>query len=290
MKFALLAALATIAVFPAVQSANCRVTCSADMTTGICFLTVNTYNSQYCNPSNPSPYNGLFTRINNNQFTCGASGLLCNDATSTSLCNGVLSIVNTYCGSCNATITDCSSSDSGCFPATATVALENGSAKRMDQLAVGDKVLTRDNSFSAVYMFSHKMSAARVEFVHIETVGGRAITLTGNHYLYVNDTMAVASVVTVGDSLTTTTGPDAVVGVSRVWDEGLYNPHTMHGDIVVDGILTSTYTSDIDPTLAHAALWPVRMLHSMGKDVVGDAFADGSDLVAAIMPDGKKKY
>ena len=84
--------------------------------------------------------------------------------------------------------------------------------------------------------------------------------------------------------------PLQVASVSSVWADGLYNPHTMHGDIVVDGIQTSTYTSDIDPTLAHAALWPVRMLHSMGKDVVGDTFALGNDLIAAVMPDGKKQY
>jgi hypothetical protein len=140
-------------------------------------------------------------------------------------------------------------------------------------------------------MFSHKLAAVRAEFVRLATAGGRTIMLTGNHYLYVNDKLAVASVVKTGDALTTATGErDQVVSVSNVWADGLYNPHTMHGDIVVDGIQTSTYTSDIDPTLAHGALWPVRMLHSMGRDVVGDAFAAGSDLIAAIMPDGKKSY
>jgi len=162
----------------------------------------------------------------------------------------------------------------------------------MDELTVGDKVLaSAPTQFSSVYMFSHKLSAVRAEFVRISTVGGRSVMLTPNHYLYVNNKLAVAEVVKSGDKLKTATGEaDEVAGVSRVWAEGLYNPHTMHGDIVVDGIQTSTYTSDIDPTIAHAALWPVRMMHSMGRDVVGDAFAEGSDLIAAIMPDGKKNY
>ena len=145
--------------------------------------------------------------------------------------------------------------------------------------------------YSDVYMFSHKLAAARAEFVRISTAGGLSLSLTANHYLYANERLAVASTVKVGDKVKTATGEaDEVTGVSSVWAEGLYNPHTMHGDIVVNGVQTSTYTSDIEPTLAHAALWPVRMLHSMGKDVVGDAFAEGSDLIAAIMPDGKKHY
>jgi len=162
----------------------------------------------------------------------------------------------------------------------------------MDALAVGDKVLASSPSeFSDVFMFSHKLSAVRAEFVRLATAGGRTVMLTGNHYLYVNGKLAVASVVKTGDELTVASGDrDKVVSVSTVWADGLYNPHTMHGDIVVDGIQTSTYTSDIDPTLAHAALWPVRMLHTMGRDVVGDAFAAGSDAIAALLPDGKKQY
>lgn len=178
-----------------------------------------------------------------------------------------------------------------CFPANSTVQLVDGSSKRMDALAVGDKVLSTAGVHSDVYMFSHKLSAVRAEFVSIATQGGRSLMLTPNHYLYVNGKMAVAAVVKAGDELTTGTGAsDKVVSVSNVWADGLYNPHTMHGDIVVDGIQTSTYTSDIEPTLAHAALWPVRMLHNMGKDVVGDTFALGNDLIAAVMPNGKKQY
>ncbi len=140
-------------------------------------------------------------------------------------------------------------------------------------------------------MFSHKLSAVRTEFVHIATANSRSVMLTPNHYLYVNSKLAVAGVVAVGDALTTAHGePDTVIAVSTVWADGLYNPHTMHGDIVVDGIQTSTYTSDIDPTLAHAALWPVRLLHTMGRDVVGDAFAEGSELIAALLPNGKQQY
>jgi hypothetical protein len=162
----------------------------------------------------------------------------------------------------------------------------------MDQLAVGDSVLVGDGSFSDVYMFSHKLEATKTEFVKISvSADEEALMLTPNHYLYVNNKLAVASTVKVGDMLTTGKGASVrVISVSREWAEGLYNPHTMDGDIVVNGIKTSTYTSDIAPALAHAALWPVRMLHSLGHDVVGSAFDSGSELLTSILPDGKPRY
>jgi hypothetical protein len=38
----------------------------------------------------------------------------------------------------------------------------------------------------------------------------------------------------------------------------------LHGDIVVDGILTSTYTDVSDPTLAHALLFTLRKMYAAG--------------------------
>ena len=68
------------------------------------------------------------------------------------------------------------------------------------------KVLSTAGVHSDVYMFSHKLSAVRAEFVSIATLGGRSLLLTPNHYLYVNGKMAVAAVVKAGDELTTGTG------------------------------------------------------------------------------------
>lgn len=54
-------------------------------------------------------------------------------------------------------------------------------------------------------------------------------------------------------------GHDAkVVKVGNTHDLGLYNPQTIHGDIVVDGFVVSTYTADVTPSVAHAVLTPMR--------------------------------
>jgi hypothetical protein len=44
---------------------------------------------------------------------------------------------------------------------------------------------------------------------------------------------------------------------------GLYAPHTLNGDIVVNDFLVSTYTSALHPTVAHAGLAPVRGAYRM---------------------------
>ena len=50
--------------------------------------------------------------------------------------------------------------------------------------------------------------------------------------------------------------------VTRVVAEGLYNPQTMHGDIVVDGVLASVYTAAVAPALVrlHMISSPARVI------------------------------
>jgi len=155
------------------------------------------------------------------------------------------------------------SSSSSCFPESASVTLSNGNTVTMAALKVGDHVRTAAKEFSEVFMFSHKYTDAQATFVELKTATG-TIRLSEGHYLYVNGKAAPASSVTVGDLLETATGASAAVtGVSQVRDTGLYNPHTMQGDIIVNGFRTTTYTEAIHPTLAHALLAPVRALHAM---------------------------
>lgn len=151
--------------------------------------------------------------------------------------------------------------------------------------------MNEKKEFSDVFMFTHRLSSANAEFVQIRTAAGHSVMLTPNHYLYVNERMAIASTVKVGDKLKAKDGSAVTVtAVSTTVSSGLYSPNTLDGDIVVDGIVMSTYTSDINPSLAHAALWPVRVAYQLGGDIMGHAFDNGSELIASIMPDGKPRY
>ena len=148
-----------------------------------------------------------------------------------------------------------------CFPADATVALENGSVKRMDEIVVGDRVSVGSGKFSEVFMFTHKLSDIKQDFVSLETATGATLRLTAGHYLPVNGKYVPASEANVGDIVTVSSGDSTTItSISSVVGTGLYNPQTSHGDIVVDGVLASTYTTAVERKMAHAMLAPLRML------------------------------
>lgn len=171
--------------------------------------------------------------------------------------------------------------EGACFPAQATVEMEDGSVKRMEDIAVGDVVKVGTNEFSRVFMFTHRTAAVRSGFILLETGGGDKLSLTSGHYLYVNGVLAAARTVSVGDMLVKGDGSGAVVRkVSRYEGEGLYNPQTVHGNLVVNGVLSSTYTTAVEPAFAHALLAPFRRLG------LGWAFLENGSFAAHFLPKG----
>lgn len=155
-----------------------------------------------------------------------------------------------------------SNGESLCFPGDATVEMIDGSAKRMDELVVGDEIRVGDQ-FSPVFLFTHNQKETLRSFVQIETESHHKLALTAGHLLYVNGVLKAAMHVKTGDRLRVVNGVDRVVRVSTVVKKGLFNPQTVHGDIVVNGLVTSTYTTAVDAHLAHTALAPVRAMWNL---------------------------
>lgn len=148
-----------------------------------------------------------------------------------------------------------------CFPASAKVDVEGLGTIRMDALRSGHNVLIgkQPEHRSPVFMWTHRDAHARSVFLRAETHLG-ALTVTPGHYVYANDGLVPASDLKRGDFLRTADGqPAAVLSVDYVMDVGLYNPQTVHGDIVVDGFQLSTYTEFAKPPIAHALLAPLRL-------------------------------
>lgn len=164
-----------------------------------------------------------------------------------------------------------------CFPAGATVRLANGALRRMDELSIGDHVQVGPEKYSEVFMFTHRLSAAESpqnHFVQLHTrsqsaadhdaTQSRTIAMSPQHYLYVNGDLKPASKARVGDVIAYDNGLRGLVTrVEYVREDGLYNPQTLHGDIVVNGIVASTYTEALQPNVAHAALFPVRIMYEL---------------------------
>ena len=73
------------------------------------------------------------------------------------------------------------------------------------------------------------------------------MTLSPDHYVDVRGAPVYAKDVRVGDALARWTGAgfeaDVVANATAVVAEGLYNPYTLSGTIVVDGVLASCHSS-----------------------------------------------
>lgn len=149
-----------------------------------------------------------------------------------------------------------------CFSATATVQEENKGQVAMEDLKVGDRVLTRNNQYQSVYNFGHSNKEQSVTFyqIYMDQQSTVPLEMTGNHLVYVEKgpgkaTPVRADSVQVGDLLLANDGPVAVTKVSTTTKAGLYMPLTADGTLMVDGVLVSTYVSmqDEAPTVVDTA-------------------------------------
>jgi hypothetical protein len=146
-----------------------------------------------------------------------------------------------YCFSFNC---DCPKPPS-CFPSDAQVNLEDGSVKRMDQLAIGDRVLVVSNGktfYDDIYMFGHKDADTIAEFVEIKT-SFKTLHQSSDHYIIVKRGIVPARQVEFGDAVETEDGWQDIVSTRIIKAQGLYNPYTLSGKIVVNGVATSAHSS-----------------------------------------------
>jgi hypothetical protein len=144
-----------------------------------------------------------------------------------------------------------------CFPADAQLELSNGTLIKMAQLQVNDIVRTGANTFSRIYMFSHQDRSIQTFFTELSGNTFKLL-LTGDHFLYVNGNAIPASQVVIGDQIEFHQVNASITRIQSRLAMGLYNPHTLDGDLIVDGIRTTVYA--ISPKLAHFLLSPIRVL------------------------------
>lgn len=155
-----------------------------------------------------------------------------------------------------------------CFPASARVVRCDGTAARMRDVRVGDMLRTGVARCSAVFAWTHTEPHSVHRFVRLHTRLPHPLILTASHFVRKADGRFVAAGdVVVGDLLRD--GADGtvlpVLAISGVHKVGLFNPQTLDGLLVVDGVLVSTYTLAVMPETAHALLAPVRALFNVFK-------------------------
>ena len=172
-----------------------------------------------------------------------------------------------------------------CFPADATVHLESGDIKRMDQLCVGDRVKTGFNTFSTVFSFTHMDSESITTFVQVETNTGHKLEMTAGHYIIANGELVAAADLKHGDTIQINTGETAyITGVTTVQKQGLYNPQTLDGMISVNGVVATTFTTAVEPPVARALLTVVATAYRyFGLDIIGQRLAQGAFIPVSVL-------
>jgi len=162
-----------------------------------------------------------------------------------------------------------------CFPAAATVELADGSTAALGALPAGSTVRVGAGAHSDVFGWSHRQTGGRHAYVRLTHGDGAAaaasatrdLLLSPGHLVYANGVLVPARDVVVGDALATPgtgTGVSVVVAVGTAVAVGKVNPHTLHGDVVVDGVRVSTYKDALHPSVAHALLAPARAAYRAG--------------------------
>lgn len=159
------------------------------------------------------------------------------------------------------------SGDEPCFPAQATVETEHG-LKAMADLKVGEKVLALDDAgnpfFDDVAFFGHadpegQMYVQRISVEGVSSGEQRRLELSLSHFLpmcprhgqqcaWSHRKHAYARTVKQGDYLWMAGYGQIselvkVSNISVVKASGLYNPYTLGGSIVVDGVVASAHSN-----------------------------------------------
>ncbi len=163
-----------------------------------------------------------------------------------------------------------------CFPSDAQVNLEGGHLKRMDELTIGDRVLVIVNGrrfYDDIYMFGHKDADTIAEFVEIKTLS-KTLRQSPDHFVVLKTGTVPARQVNVGDFVETEqVGQwEDIISTRIIKAQGLYNPYTLSGKIIVDGVATSAHSSSrldgffafigIDIPIGYQmAFSPIRMLY-----------------------------
>ena len=185
----------------------------------------------------------------------------------------------------------CGKQGSACFPRNACVVLKGGERVRMDELEIGDYVLsihptTGKPVYSRVYLWAHRDTHITATFLHITHPHGH-LHISANHLILSGDQRrpVPADQLRVGDSIhflspclsqqqqqqldgkeeeergdTHTLISVPVLDIHTCTQVGYYAPFTNNGLIVVDGIAASVYShlsthSQSDSSSSSSWLW-----------------------------------
>jgi len=132
----------------------------------------------------------------------------------------------------------------------------------MEEIVVGDNVMTAGGQFEPVFLISHFDHLKPTNFLQIRTAiqDEKPLEIAPKHMMFVegHSDPIPASRVRVGDLVRNVHGNYyPVLEITSVTRTGFYNPLTASGTIVVDGISASTYSAVFDTEHVEIAGFPI---------------------------------
>ena len=135
----------------------------------------------------------------------------------------------------------------------------------MHAVQIGDRVkVAHPSTFSDVFFFSHHHPHIEGQFLQIKTSLSNVLTVSPSHLIYINGELKPAREINVSDRIAVSdkhVHEAQVTEIVKMTARGLHNPHTIHGDIVVNGVVASTFTESVHPRIARVLLLPFQGIY-----------------------------
>ena len=175
-----------------------------------------------------------------------------------------------------------------CFPGNASVTLKGGEKVRMDEVKIGDYVLSIHPStgkpvYSKVYLWAHRDPHVTATFLHITHPHGH-LHISANHLILSGEQRrpVPAGHLAVGDTIHSLLSPNSaaisvpVLEVHACIQVGYYCPFTYNSFLIVDDVATSVFcvpdssVADVFSLqyIGHKLFFPLRMIDRLGAGSV----------------------
>lgn len=151
-----------------------------------------------------------------------------------------------WTGNGNSPGSESSSGSVTCFSGDATVQVLGFGITPLEDLHVGDYVLSGGNRFETIYAFAHQNRHKGADLLAIYTSGGHSpLEISSRHMVFLDQSNipVPADSIKVGDVLRGSDTPRLVTKIDPIRKKGIYAPLTKSGTIVVDGVVASSYTA-----------------------------------------------
>lgn len=136
-----------------------------------------------------------------------------------------------------------------CFSGHALVEVQGKGTTRMDELRIGDAVMT-SQGFSKVFSFGHYAPGEKTKFLQIQTASmdpKYPLEISEDHLISTKGTttkkFVPAGTLKIGDYLMTEKGPSVIESIREVHRKGSFSPLTANGELLVNGATASSYVS-----------------------------------------------